>query len=394
MHKSLRRVLIAAGLAAAAAVPLVALGGFASAQSPSPSPSASATSTPAANAVTLQIGGGQSGITVDLFGPAKATILTGTTVTWVNPFTEPHTVTFGNPQGDPTTPLNVTPGTPVQYDGTQSFSSGLFGPGYPPVPGAPPSGTQFSVTFTKAGTYNYFCAIHPDMKGEMDVVDSGTVDSQADLTARAASEYAAGLASLKADEAAAPTAATVTKNADGTSTYTVAVGGPDNPNGALVQYFPPSVNVSTGDTVKWVSNTHEPHTVTFNPQLFQGDPVSAGPSGGPTFDGTGLVNSALIGEGYAATDFSLTFTKAGEYQYICLLHAPSGQHGVVTVSQSTNPPPSATPTKTSTGGAPQPPNTGTGTASSSGNSLWMGLGLLAALFVLSGAGVVAVKRHN
>jgi plastocyanin len=385
-------------LAAAGAVPLLALAGFAAADTPtstatatsSATASATATGTPAASAVTLQIGGGETGITVDLFEPSKVTVKTGTTVTWVNSFTEPHTVTFGNPQGDPTTPLNVTPGTPVQYDGTQSFSSGLFGPGYPPVPGAPPSGTQFSVTFTKAGNYDYFCAIHPDMKGEMDVVDSGTVDTQDDINARAASEYAAGLASLKADEAKAPTAATVTNNADGTKTYTVAVGGPDNPNGALVQYFPPSVSVSTGDTVKWVSNTHEPHTVTFNPQLFQGDPVSAGPTGGPTFDGTGLVNSALIGEGYAATDFSLKFTKAGEYHYICLLHAPSGQLGVVTVSQGTTPPP----TKTATGEAPQPPNTGTGTSSSGGNSLWVGLGLLGALFVISGAGVVAVKRHN
>lgn len=394
MHRSLRRALTVVGITAAGAVPLLALGSFALAQSATPS----ATDAPAAPTITLRAGGGENGITVDTFGPEKVTVLTGTTVTWVNSFTEPHTVTFGAPQGDPTTPLNVTPGQPVEYDGTGAFSSGLFAPGYPPVPSAPPSGTEFSVTFTAAGNFDYFCAIHPDMKGEIDVVDSGDVDSQADIDAASQSEYDASLASLKADEAAAPTSATSTTNADGTKTYTVDVGGPDNPNGALVQYFPASLDITAGDTVNWVSDTHEPHTVTFNPDLFQGDPTTAGPVAPEgAFDGTGLVNSGLIGAGYAATSFQLTFSKAGEYHYICLLHAPSGQVGVINVSAAATPPPTqtatATPTKTSTN-APQPPNTGTGTSSNSGNSLWLGLGVLAALFAVSGAGVVAVKRHN
>lgn len=413
MHKSLRRALTAVGITAAGAVPLLALGGgFAFAQSDTPtgtaSPSASAsasatasaTSTPATG-ITLRAGDGEPGYSVELFLPDKITVQTGTTVTWTNDFEEPHTVTFGNPQGDPTQPLNVTPGEPVQYDGTQSFSSGLFAPGFPPDPTAPPSGTSFSVTFTKAGNYNYFCAIHPNMKGEVDVVDSGDVDTQDQIDATAETTYQAALASLKADNAQQPTEATVSTNPDGTKTYTVQAGGVDNPGGSLMQFYPPSVDVTAGDTVTWTSVTHTPHTITFNPQLFRGNPDTDPPTvpDSGVFDGTGLVNSGLIGEGFASTDFSLTFAKAGTYQYVCLLHAAEAMVGKVNVAEAASPTPTSTstataePTKTSTS-APQPPDTGTGTGSTGGNSLWMGLGILAALFAVSGAGVVAVKRHN
>jgi plastocyanin len=340
----------------------------------------------------LRAGGGEPGYSVEQFLPDKVTVLTGTTVTWVNNFEEPHTVTFGNPQGDPTTAINVG-AQPVQYDGTQSFSSGLFAPGYPPGPPGTPAGpTSFAVTFTKAGNFNYFCAIHPNMKGEVDVVDSGAVDTQAEIDAAGDAAYAAALASLKADNGQQQTNAKVTTNADGTKTYTVDVGGNDNPYGSLMQFYPPSVDVATGDTVTWETVTHTPHTVTFHPEMFQGDPF--GPPAIPqgAYDGSSLANSGIIQADTPATSFSLKFSKAGSYQYVCLLHATEGMVGKVNVSAASNASP--TPGKTSTGGAPKPPNTGSGTTSSSGNSLWIGLGVLASLFILSGAGVAAVKRHN
>jgi plastocyanin len=68
------------------------------------------------------------------FGPSMLTVPVGTTVTWVNRDEEPHTVTSG----------------------TGAFSSaGLV------------NDDTFVRTFTKPGTYQYFCSIHPYMKGTL-----------------------------------------------------------------------------------------------------------------------------------------------------------------------------------------------------------------------------------
>ena len=403
MHKSIRRLLVVAGLAAAGAIPMFAFGGVAGAQTVTPtgtsSATPSATATPAAG-IQLQAGGGETGIAVELFTPGSVTVQTGTVVTWKNPFGEPHTVTFGNPTSDPTVPENVPASGPVQYDGTGYFSSGLFAPGFSQgPPGSPTTPDTFSVAFTKAGQYNYFCAIHTNMHGSITVVDSGATDSQATVDSEIQTQYAAGLASLKALQAQQPTTATSSTNANGTKTYTI-TNGADNENGDIVEFIPAAVNITAGDTVKWVADTITPHTVTFNPDQFQGDPLHTPGTTNTTFDGTGLANSGIIAPAddplssaftSSGTSFALTFTKAGTYQYICLLHADEGMVGTVNVTAATAPSPTAT-TPTTT--APAPPNTGSGTNSGGGTSLWIGLGLAAALLALTGAGVFALKRQD
>jgi amicyanin len=83
--------------------------------------------------------------TVDImnnkYSPATLTINVGDTVTWTNMDTAPHTVT-------------VTSG-PVK------FSSGNLA-----------KGQSFTYTFTAAGTYNYYCAVHPDMVAKVVVAGS------------------------------------------------------------------------------------------------------------------------------------------------------------------------------------------------------------------------------
>jgi plastocyanin len=64
------------------------------------------------------------------FGPATLTVAPGTTVTWVNHDDIPHTV--------------------VSTDGL--FKSKVLD-----------TDEKFSFTFTKTGTYPYFCSIHPKM---------------------------------------------------------------------------------------------------------------------------------------------------------------------------------------------------------------------------------------
>ncbi|CAM3861368.1 cupredoxin family copper-binding protein [Smaragdicoccus niigatensis] len=73
-------------------------------------------------------------ITNFAFGPETLTVPVGTTVTWINHDEEPHTV--------------------ASDDGT--FHS----------PGMDTGGT-YSFTFTKAGTYQYICSIHPFMKASV-----------------------------------------------------------------------------------------------------------------------------------------------------------------------------------------------------------------------------------
>lgn len=68
------------------------------------------------------------------FKPATVTVKPGTTVTWVNRDNEPHTVS----------------------DSDKRFKSGAMD-----------TDEHFSYTFAATGTYNYFCAIHPRMTGQI-----------------------------------------------------------------------------------------------------------------------------------------------------------------------------------------------------------------------------------
>jgi plastocyanin len=92
-------------------------------------------STPAASAPpgsTAPVGGTAVGITDFAFAPATLTVPVGATVTWTNHDAEPHTV--------------------AASDG--SFHS----------PGMDTDAT-YTYTFTKAGTFDYICSIHPSMHG-------------------------------------------------------------------------------------------------------------------------------------------------------------------------------------------------------------------------------------
>jgi plastocyanin len=69
------------------------------------------------------------------FSPQTLTVPTGATVTWSNHDNEPHTVTSAD---------NRFPKSPVLKPGQ-----------------------RFSNTFATAGTYSYFCSIHPRMTGKI-----------------------------------------------------------------------------------------------------------------------------------------------------------------------------------------------------------------------------------
>lgn len=70
------------------------------------------------------------------FGPQAVTVRAGTKVTWVNKDIEPHTV--------------VSDSHKFQSEALDTNES-------------------FSVTFDKAGSYGYFCTLHPHMTGTVTV---------------------------------------------------------------------------------------------------------------------------------------------------------------------------------------------------------------------------------
>jgi hypothetical protein len=70
------------------------------------------------------------------------------------------------------------------------------------------------------------------------------------------------------------------------------------------------------------------------PPLLVFNPKVAFPTGGATYDGTGFVNSGVLvlnvpPGSKAPPSFKLTFTKAGKYTYVCLLHP--GMDATITV---------------------------------------------------------------
>ncbi|MDQ2743512.1 MAG: hypothetical protein M3Z66_14640, partial [Chloroflexota bacterium] len=77
------------------------------------------------------------------------------------------------------------------------------------------------------------------------------------------------------------------------------------------------------------------HTVTFLSGAAQPAPISqqaATPAGGTTYNGTGVVNSGIVPPGRS---FTLSFTAAGTFPYVCLLHP--GMRGVVVVNPAGTP---------------------------------------------------------
>jgi plastocyanin len=166
-------------------------------------------------------------------------------------------------------------------------------------------------------------------------------------------------AGLLAGPAVAPAAAAQT----GPTTWTVLVGGeaqvsqqPDGPAGAwqFMRFYPETITINAGDTIVWKLNSAEFHTVTFlapgeqapdflipeggDSQRLIANPVVAFPSGGPSYDGTGYVNSGLLQRAPGQPqEFTLTFTNPGDYAYLCLVHSMMKGNVIVQAAGSAYP---------------------------------------------------------
>ncbi|WP_217242330.1 plastocyanin/azurin family copper-binding protein [Streptomyces sp. AC555_RSS877] len=139
------RGLLVAGLGAAlAAVLSLGLLNAASGSTGSSEQAAGAAQAPAAAAEAQPVAAAKADYQVDImgnkFGDGKQLVVeVGQTVQWTNHDSVPHTVT--------------TTKAPVKFDS-----------------GTLEQGDSWSYTFTKAGTYEYYCAVHPDMVASVKVV--------------------------------------------------------------------------------------------------------------------------------------------------------------------------------------------------------------------------------
>lgn len=320
-------------------------------------------------------GSGEGGYAVNAYLPATITVQEGSSVRWDFAWYEPHTITFGTPVS---VPIGSTP-SPATYNGEGFLTSDMtFGPG-----------ASYTITFTQAGTYPYYCLIHPFHKGTVEVIAVGEAgaDAQATVDARGQAEYAAALAELRsiADEARAQPIET-RDLPDGTTERTVRIAR-ETRYGDVQQFFPPTITVEEGDRVRWRTAARTPHTVTFGPfptgVPLPGNPVVDGvfrPA--ETYDGEGYWNSGLLSiDQDKGAEFSLTFTTEGTFAYYCILHANQGHVGTVEVVArgQLDPGPSPTPKAPTVG-------SGAGVGGGGGVSWWLAVAV-AAGFCVAGLGV-------
>jgi len=254
------------------------------------------------------------------FLPGTVWINQGDKINWTARAGEIHTVTF-LATGQPLLPFN--PGDPTQlfpqggpsYDGVSYYNSGVM---TNKTTSGFPAQTTYQLRFDTSGDFTYYCLVHGQMmKGTVHVRPAGThypfTQKQYDHQA------AVQTASILRDGARlwAETRQNATR-------HLVFVGADDG-TAMVMRFIKDNVTIRVGSSITFVnSGMAAPHTVTFGPE----QPNIFVPYGDPTnFTGQQL-NSGIMLPG---SSFTVTFTKAGTYHFICGLHDYLGMVGTVKV---------------------------------------------------------------
>jgi len=128
-----------------------------------------------------------------------------------------------------------------------------------------------------------------------------------------------------------------TAAASGVNWHVLAGGG--TPDSAVVgmTFYPDTITIDVGDSITWTYHG-EAHTVSFlsgAPRPSPSSPQAAAPAGGTTYDGTGVDSSGIVRPIPGHNTYTLTFTTAGTFPYVCLLHP--GMGGTVLVKPAGTP---------------------------------------------------------
>lgn len=214
-----------------------------------------------------------------------------------------------------------------EYTGKGYWNSGVIMPTALPAEAGPKQATVKLAAEIPPGPYTVTCTLHPFMEGTLQVVAAdGDRLSPAQVTAAGDKEFADAKAQAAGIPIPAPAAVP---------------GGVEVVSGwgdrlvAVNRFHPETVSVKAGQTVKWQGvSPYMPHTVSFEPPFKSpAEPDALLPAGvrsGGRFNG-GVSHSGIFGPppAYPVETFSLTFTTAGQYPYLCLLHP--GMAGTVRV---------------------------------------------------------------
>ena len=284
-------------------------------------------------------------IAVLAYLPESVSMAPGTTVEWRIPGPEPHSVTFLPPgqtlDSIPKAQLREPAPPAGPFDGKSFVSSGLLPQG---AVTAPP----FRLTFPSVGEFTYVCVIHPAMTGKVVVVEgkAGRVDTQTNLDTRADVELNTYLTEGRdAKKKLEETPPATTENPDGTTTWRYGMGA-STPHTEVLAFAPAQGEIRPKDQVTFVNETSAPHTATFaaggqvpvdptSPATITPtapSPLTVTPTGGPFNSGELPPNVPPGTVPEAARSFTFVIPTAGEYAYVCILHAPSGMGGTIKVA--------------------------------------------------------------
>jgi plastocyanin len=285
------------------------------------------------------------------FYPGALTVAPGDTLRFRNRSTEaPHTITFGINADRSNQPNILTDAgeNPVvvepcdiddlpkpelfkcsdkklkAYDGEGFWNSGFLLPKPAPKNAGPKTVSMKLASDIPAGDYTYVCILHPFMNGQITVIEEGE-DRDKPVDARKEAQQQFKSAKSAAREIEEPEV-----ERDGDS-VTVAAGWGDKTI-SFNRFAPATLEVDSGTTVSWENQSpYEPHTVTFEADDDTDPFAPGGVKSGSSYSG-GFAHSGLFGgEGTPFEgEFSLTFTKPGEYEYVCLIHTE--QQGTVKVN--------------------------------------------------------------
>jgi plastocyanin len=231
-------------------------------------------------------------------------------------------------------PQVAAPTRGATYTGSRFRNSGL------------PSGDnpQYRLRFTRTGTFTYYCAVHPGMRGRVRVVSSRRRVPTEAQNARAATTELNSLVRQARQAAAAPAKGPLT----------VDLGrAPRGRRFTINAFFPSTINVKVGQTVQFTmagQNPNEIHTITLGPltraqvpfvdnrgninpeAAYPSDPPQAfppytGANHGDGFFNTGIMDSNPQSPPPGSVD--VTFPNAGTYLYECTIHP--GMEGTIRV---------------------------------------------------------------
>jgi plastocyanin len=356
--------------AAATATPgitsqVAATAGASVAASPAATPPAIPSSAAPAGPATFSVlaGKAQGAMDIEMFMPAEIRIREGDTIEWTAQGFEGHSITFGTAQQikdvfaeylqpDPENPaqkvfnlkasLHSPTGDTFAGDGTYT-NSGFIGV---------PAEAKYKLTFTKRGTYEYLCLVHPfTMLGTVSVeAPDAKVDSPATVAAQAQADFArfVGEEQRKIDEANAVPRSF--PSVGGTSIHRIAVG-LTTPYGQIATYVKPMLNAKAGDTVIFQSDDRDFHNVVFKgaKDLPAGIGLKPDPAGRggfilalsndsaigvdppPGFDDQTFMSSGSMGVTQSRLTWTVRFDKPGKYVYNCTIHSLAGMAGIINV---------------------------------------------------------------